>query len=258
MPVTVAGHAEGFRAAVQLRQLAENPRVGTLADGQAPLRQQVQELAEGFLNFVDIPVAVQMIRINVQHHRHGGAHLQEAAAELAGLRQEGLPLADAGGAADGVQLAADVDGGIRAPLHQDLAEHGGGGGFAVSSAHTHRLPVALHQLAQERCPLHGRDAQPLRLYPLGVVGGDGGGVHHQIRPMDVLRPMAHEHLRALVAHVTQQIPFRPVRAGHPVALVNEHLRQPRHAGAADADHMDSLACIVTDVGCLHPCHSLPA
>ena len=126
----------------------------------------------------------------------------------------------------------------------------------MGAADADGLLVALHQLAQEVRALHGRDAQAGALHALGVVLGDGGGVDHQIRAVDVLGLLAHHALNALLPQRSQQVAVGAVGAGDGVALFQQHFGKARHAGAADADHVDALAFIIADMRYVHHEHSL--
>ena len=253
-PVIAAfAEAEGVMTAAELFQLFHHPGIVAVADGQTVrLRQQGQKLAEGLLNIVNILIKIQMIFLDIRHHRHRGPQVQEAGVELAGLSQKSMAFADAGAAADEVQIAPDMNGGILAALHQHLTEHGRGGGLAVGSAHADSGFIAFHQLAQQRGPFDGGNAKPLRFHPLRVVGQDGHGIDHQIGPVNVFRPVANGHGNVqFLPQVPGSVGFQIVRAGQPVSLFQQHLGQAAHAGAADADHVDMLSLIIPDMRCAH-------
>ena len=256
--VALVFQTKGEGLAGELAQLFHDALVIAVADGRAVLRQQAEEAAEGFLNVVDIAVEIQMIRVDVEHHGHRGTHVQEAGVELACFGQEGAALADARTAADEIQIAADVDGGVHLTLHENLGKHGGGGGFAVRAAHADGRFEAFHQLAQQRCTLDIGQAKPLNFHALGVVRQDGHGIHHQIRAVDVLRLVADGDRDAqIIAQVASGIGFQIIRTGNDVALLLQHLRQAAHAAAADADHVDVLALIITNMGYGHVFHPFP-
>ena len=251
MEITIFRHAEGQRAAGERFHLTQHALVRTIADAHAVFRQQMHELAEGCFDFVNILVTIQVICIDVEHNGDVRLHFQEGTTEFAGFGQKCAAAADPRRAADGVELTADMDRGIQAALHQHLGQHGGGAGFAMGAADTNGLLIAFHQLAQQHAALDGRDTQPVRLHPFWIIAGSGAGINHQIGAMHLLRCMADIHLYAGCAHVADQIALGTVRAGHLVSLGNQHLRQTGHAGAADADHVDAFADIITDMGLLH-------
>ena len=146
-----------------------------------------------------------------------------------------------------------MDGGVHAALHEHLGEHGGGGGLAVRAAYADGGVKPLHQLAQQRGPLDGRQAQALQLHALGVVGQNGHGIDHQVRAVHVFGAVADGDGNVqVVPQMPGRIGFQIVRPGNDVALFLEHLRQPAHAGPADADHVDALALIVPDMRYGHP------
>ena len=52
-------------------------RIGVVAVGQHAVRGQPGKLPEGFLNVRQIVEIIQMIRLDVQHHRQCGEEIQE-------------------------------------------------------------------------------------------------------------------------------------------------------------------------------------
>jgi len=253
--VALVAQTEAERGAAERLKQLHDAAVVAVADGDAMRRQQREELAEGFLNMIDIAVKIQMIRVDVQHHRDRGTHVQEAGIELAGLGQEHAALADTGAAADEIKIAADVDGGIHFTLHQHLRKHGGGGGLAMRAAHADGGIEALHQLTQQRCTLDIGQSEAGNLKPLRIIRQDGYRIHHQIRTVNVFREMADgDGNMQIIPQMLCGIRFQPVRAGDDIALLLKHLRQAAHAAAADADHMDMLALIIANMGYGHDFH----
>ena len=204
--------AEGIGAAPELFQLPNHSLVCPLTDGNPALRHLLKKCAEGFLYFINILIAVQMVRIDVHHHRHGGLNLKEGAAELAGLCKKDSALSDAGGAAYGIQLAPDMDAGIHAAVHKKLGEHGCGGGLAVGTADAYGPGITRHKLAQEICPLHAWNAKSFRFHALRVFRRNGGCVHHQIRPVDMSGLVPHIHRGAGIPYVLHEIAVGAVRS----------------------------------------------
>ena len=249
------GPAVGHAPAPAFGKAPHDPCVLPVAHGDAVFRQPLQEIPEGQLIIVDVFIIIVVVAVDVQHHRDGRAHFEEGGMIFAGLRHEGLPGAQARAAAQGVQLATDVDGRIHPALGQDLAGHGGGGGLAVGAADAdplavpaHQLAqVPAHQLAQKDGPFHLRDAQALGLRPLRVIRRDRRGKDDEVRPRDVFRPLADKHPHALVPKGLYIVGLRPVRAGDHAALVQQEIHQPGHAGPADADHMYAFSAIIPDV-----------
>ena len=192
-----------------------------------------------------------MVGIDVQHHGQGGMQLQKAAAELTGLCQESVALAHTGAAADGIQHAADVNAGIQPTFHQDLTEHGRGGGLSVGAAHAYRMGIPFHQLPQKKGTLQGGNAKFGALLPFWVVLRNGSGIGYQVCPMNVLCPVTDHYLNAFAPEVAQQIAVGSVRPGDLITFLQQHFCQAGHAGAADADHMDAFADIVTYMRNLH-------
>ena len=194
-----------------------------------------------------IAVIIQVIRVDIEYHGDGGLHVQKAARKLARLGNKHLFTADARAAAQRVQPAADVHGGIHAAVQQQLRQHGGGRGFAVSAADAYGVLMAFHYLPQQHGAFHLGNIMGEGVGALGVVGRDGRGIDDQRRALHIARVMADENLHALGLQPLHRVAVGVVRAGDVVALIQQHLRQPRHAAAADADHMHALIAEITNV-----------
>ena len=96
MHVAIRRQPEGNRPAVEARQLANHTLIRPLADGDAVFRQQVQKLPERLFNLVDILVAVQVVRVDIQHNRHCRMHMQERAVEFTRFSGKNIAVTDAG------------------------------------------------------------------------------------------------------------------------------------------------------------------
>ena len=147
MIIVFPTQAEGAPFTGELAKEAHNARIFAPAQGHPVRGQKGKKLAEGALNMLDVLVIIQVIRIDIQHHRHRGVHFQKAAVKFTGFRHEHILFPNAGAAAQRVQPAADMHGGVQPAFQQRLGDHGGGGGFAVRAANADRLLVAQHQLA---------------------------------------------------------------------------------------------------------------
>ena len=247
-PEHVVG-AEAVGHGVALRVQANAPRAGIVAPGDAPavLGHDGDVLREGFLDVVDVAVVVEMVLVDVQHDGHGGPELEEALPVLAGLHDEVPAVAGAGGAADEVQLPADVDGGVGPGGQERLGQHGGGGGLAVGAADADGEAVAGHQIADQVAALDLGNVKPGGLGALRVVRGDGGGVDHDVRAVDVLCGVADVDCDALLLEMVRLVGFRAVGARDLVAQLLQIARQARHGRSADADEVGVPALIVKDV-----------
>lgn len=188
--VASLAQAEGEPPHGQRGEQAHDALVVAVSDGGAVGGQEGEELAEGLFNMVDVAVEIEVVGVNVEHDGHRGAQVEEAGVELARLGHKHAAPSDVRAAADKVQRASNMDGGVHAALHEHLGEHGGGGGLSVRAAHADGGVKPLHQLAQQRRPLNGRQAQALQLHALGVVGQNGHGVNHQIRAVHVFGMVA--------------------------------------------------------------------
>src|SRR5699024_1314705 len=141
----------------------------------------------------------------------------------AAFQDDGVAMSHPVGGVDQGQRAADHHRGIPLRLHEDLGNHGGGGGFAVGAGDADGVGIAPHENAPGLGALEdgnafavgGGDASVVGIAPHDVVaglgaledgnalvagGGDfgvvvvgGGGADEERRDFNVLRPVADGH-----------------------------------------------------------------
>lgn len=112
------------------------------------------------------------------------------------------------------------------------------------------LGVSLHQLPQQRGALHLRDAKAGRFLTLRVVRGDGGGIDHERRAVDVFGLMPDGYGNAAFTHGLNVIAVVVVGPGNGKTAARQQSRKAGHGAAAYADHMHALAGKIID---MHPC-----
>ena len=134
---------------------------------------------------VQVAEVVQMVGVHVEDDADGGGHLKIVILKFAGLAHHGVVGAGVAVGVDDRQTTADEDAGVGAGSQQSMAEHRRGGGLAVGARHRDGIAKLTGDSTQQDGPLHHRDASFCRGDEFGIVGGDGGGVHHQICPLHV-------------------------------------------------------------------------
>lgn len=206
-------------------------------------RGQVTELVEALLDIVEGFEIVQMIGVDVGDDGDIGRQLEEGIHILARLTHDDVTLSHIAVAAQQRQLASDDRRGVEARTDQQLAEHGGGRGFAVGSGYGDGAVVAAGNDAQHYRALDRGDTLFGGCHQLGVILLDGGGIDDQLRALDVFRTVTHVHRNSVGADAVERFTLVRVGAGELKALAVQDLGQRAHARAADADEMDSFYMI---------------
>ena len=134
----------------------------------------------------------------------------------------------------------DQNGGVKLRFQQNLGNHGGAGGLSVGAGHPDRASVAAQNPPQENGTLHHRDAKLLCLKQLGIVGRDGGRIHHEVGPLHLRLFVSKVNRDPVVAKVLYRRGLAVVRPRHTVPAQTHDFRKGRHAHAADADKMNVL------------------
>ena len=193
---------------------------------------------EGKLQLAHAAVVVQMVVVDVQHHRQVRGELEEGLGELAGLNDDVIALAGLAVAVDQGQLAADDGRGIAAGQLQCGGDHRSSGGLAVGAGHADALLVQTAHIAQQHAALDGGDAVGGSGTQLHVVLGDGCGIHHHVHTDDVVGAVAQADLHAHLPFVADDAAVQHITAGDLVTLGGQDLDQRIHAAAAAADEVD--------------------
>ena len=202
-----------------------------------------REAFEGKLQLAHAAVVVQMIVVDVQHHREIGGQLEERLGILAGFHHDVVPFARLAIAADQRQLAADDRAGVTAGKLQGGGDHGGGGGLAVGARHTDAVLVQTADVPQQDAALDGRDAVAVRGGALHIVLGDGGGVDDHVRTDHVVSVVSQSHLDAHFPLGPDDAAIQHVAAGDRIAPCGQDLDEREHPAAAAADEMDLVDMI---------------
>ena len=246
--------AEGDDGVFDPRHGGHGALVVRVDDDGPRRRHQLRELPEGPLDVLKVLEEVQVVRLHVQDHRHGGEEAEEAVAVLAGLQDDGVPLAHPVAGAEQGQGAADHHRGVRLRRHEDVGAHGGGGGLAVGAGHAQGVGVVAHDGAPGLGPLVHGDAPGHGPGDLRVAVVDGGGADHEVALSQVLGIVADGHRDAQGPQVLHRVALRHVGALDAEAHTVEDLRQGAHGHAADAHQVGPFAGdekVADGVGIVH-------
>ena len=246
-PLVILPQAIADGAAGLPHEQRRHARVVAVADAHAVFRQKRAESGERMGDVVDVLIEIEVILLDVGDDGDGRVELEEARVELAGLHDEGIVPADAGAAADIIELAADVNGRVKAGIQHRLGDHRGGGGFAVRAADVDGVAIALHELPQQRGALHLRNPQFLGAHALGVALRDGGGIDDDIRAVHVLCALADEDMDARLLERVGRIGTGGIGTRHAHTELDQHSGQTAHRAAADADQVRAPARIILDM-----------
>ena len=208
-------------------------------------------MGEGLDDLLLVPVAVQMVVVDVVDQGHRGHQGEKAADVLAGLGDEQVPVPHLHAPVQQVHEAAHVDRGVQLRLLVDVGQHGGDGGLAVAAGDGGHMGVPGGDLAEGHAPLHLGDAVLPGVGPLRVVGLDGGGVDDQLRTRRLLPLLGDADGDAQLHEPVRELGPLPVRARDLMALLLQYLRDTAHAAPAHADEMDALHIVQTN--CHFPC-----
>ena len=229
--------AEGEYRLFQPLQGVHGVGVVPVGNDRAPLRHQLGKPAEGVLHVLQILEKVQVVRVHIQNHRHGGEKGEEGVAVLTGLQNDGVPLPHPVSRPQGGKGAPDHHRGVPLGGQENLSAHGGGGGLSVGARHTQGVLVVAHDGAPGLRPLKDGDAGGAGGGNFGVVVVDRGGADDAPRPLDALSPVADDHGDSQRAEMLHRLAVVHIRTGdcHPRSV--EHLGQGGHGHAADAHQM---------------------
>ncbi len=209
------------------------------AAGRQPLDERVEHIGVGLLTAEEI----QMVGLDIGHHRDIGGVLQQRTVTLVGLGDEDPATAVVGVGAGLPQVAADGEGRVESAVLQGDDQHRGGGGLPVRPG-DQKGAHARHQLRQHRGAQDHRDRPPAGLDQFRVGLGDGGmGGDHRGRAarqqVEIRRVVADGDLRSASpqgSHSARLLGIGPRDLRTPI---QQDSRDTRHPGAADSDHVDS-------------------
>ena len=131
---------------------------------------------EGVDDAVDGAEVVDVVEFDVEHEAERGVHGEVGVFILAGLEDGGIAAADAVGAVKRRDGGPGENGGVGVCRVEDMAEHTGGGGFAVGTGDADGALIAVHDLPEQfGAGEDGRAGSFCREH-FGVIGAHGGGI----------------------------------------------------------------------------------
>ena len=216
-------------------------QVGIIAVDQDPVGGQFCKLMEGMLDLLQIFEIIQMILLDIQHHRQGGVEVQEGVTVFAALQHNGVAVAHPVSCVEDRQVAADHDGGIPLSRHEDMGHHGGSGGLTMGTGEADGVFVFTHDHAPGLGTLKNRDTGGSGGLNFGIVIVGGGGADNAVRPLNILGPVADGNMDALGDQLVRGNGGIHIRTGHQQTHTLQHQAQRTHGNAADADQMHMLA-----------------
>ncbi len=176
--VGVFAEAVGHGRTLDQRQDFTHHRIIQAHHGQPVERQVVQELDEGFLQFVEVTVVGRhVVGVDVGDHGHQRLQVQEAGVAFIGFGDQVAAGAELGIGARCIQAAADDERRVQATGREHRSDQAGGGGLAMGTGDGDAVAIA-HQLGEHFGTRHHRDSALQGSGHFRVGGIDGTG-HHQ-------------------------------------------------------------------------------
>ena len=215
--------------------------VGIVTVGDHAEGGHLGKLVEGFLNIRQILEVIQVVLLHVQHQGQSGEEIQEGVAVFAAFQQNGVAVAHPVAGVKQGQIAADHNRGVQVCLHQDVGQHGSGGGFAVGAGNADGVLVGLHDLAPGLSPLKHGNARRPGGSDLGVVVVGSRRADNALGAFDIPGIVPDGHRDSLLFQFPGAVGGAHVRAGDLHAHALEHQAQGAHGNATDAHQMHMAA-----------------
>ena len=251
----IGRHTLAPHVGLRRKTIGDDPAVAHLGDDRlhhrmvdaqhrrAIKRHVFNKFDEAILHPLERAIVVEVLRIDIGHHRNRAVQPQERAIALIRLDDHPVAGAEAGVRAIGIDDAAVDHRRIDAARIKQRGHHAGRRRLAMGAGDGHGV-LQPHQFSQHFGAAHHRNAVFQCGDHFGIVALDRRASHHHRRIANVFSGMADHHLDAARAQALNDIALGNVRPLHGVAEVGHHFCNARHADAADADEMDGA-----DVGC---------
>ena len=233
-----AGQAVGDHGTTHIGHQLGHVRVIDAQHGHTEERQVVKKFQERFLQPVETAlIGVQVVPIDIGHHRDDRLQQQERSIGLVGLGHQVASLAQSGIGAKSVDQPADDKGRIHPGAGQQAGDQRGGGGLAVRAGYRDAGPEA-HQFAEHFGTRHHRYATRACRQQLRIVRGDRAGAHHHVGMFDQCRIVADRNAYADLAQMIEHHRVVEIRSADIEAQIGQHFGDTAHPGAADAYEMN--------------------
>ena len=215
------------------------PRPRVVGEGHhEPVRgHRPPELDERLGQPVQIPVRVEVVRIDVGNDAHVRVVAQKRPVRLVRLDDEVLAGAVVRATPQLGHLSPDHKGGIEPGVLQHVRQHGGGGGLAMRAGHRHRT-AAGHRRYQRLRPV--QDTQPplARLHQLQVVVRNRGRIDHRVHAIQIGWLVAQVDGASQGPQRRQRRPLPQLATGHRDAPGQQQPGQTSHPDSAHPDQVD--------------------
>ena len=163
--------------------------------------------------------------------------MQKGVHKFTGFTDKQVPFPNAAVTTDFGQFSADHGAGILSAVDENGGEQRGGGGFPVGAADADGVFKAVGDGSQHHRALHRGDIVLPGIGKLTVVLKDGGAVHHQVRPDNILRLVSHRDSEPHSPLHLQNIALVVVRTGDDISFFVKDLDDGEHSGTADPNEM---------------------
>ena len=204
---------------------------------KAVKRHILDELVEGLLDPFEVPVVVEMFRIDIGDDGDVGRQLDEGAVAFVGLHDHPLPAAQAGIGAVGVDDAT-VDHGRVQVAGVEQGRHQRGCGCLAVRATDGDGCLEPHDLGQHFSATHDGQGLCTRGDQLRIVLLDSRRDDDNLGFAQIVTALADLDLDPHVAQALHIGVERRIRALHSIALVVQDFGNAAHADAANPDKMD--------------------
>jgi hypothetical protein len=212
-------------------------------------RDPVREVDERLLQRLDRAVVIEVLGIDVGDDRDGRRQVEERSIRLVRLDDDPLAPPELGIGAERVELSAHHRRRVQAGMIEDGGDEGSSGGLAVRPGDRHRI-LQPHQLGEHFGAADDGYAPGPRRERLGIHRPPHGarGHHHVHVASHVFGAVPDLDDPAELSEALGYLALLQVRAGHPIAEVQEELGDAAHPDASDPDEVDLHFAIAKQPG----------
>ena len=187
-----------------------------------------------------VAVMVEMIGFTVGDNGDGRMVFGEAAVRFIGFGHQDIAFARVSavqrGAVRALDKAADGVAWIGTGVHQNVGQHGAGGGFAVRSGHGDGS-FAVHEQGEDVTAMHNTLARRVCCDDFRIVRFDGAGVDHGLGLGDIFGSLPEFNGDAQRFKSVGFGAVCAIGAVHRDSFGVQHFGQNAHTGTADTDEM---------------------
>ena len=178
-----------------------------------------------------------MFGVDIGHNRHRRGQTVEGAVGLVRLHHHPFGIAHARVGPVSVDNPAIDHRRVNPAPVQQRRHHRGRRGLAMRPRHGN-VGFQAHQFRKHLGTPHHRQAGKPRRVQFRIARFDGRGNHHDLRPVQILRPLPDKHFRAQLLQPLGNFARLQIRTLHRVPVAQQHLGNAGHADTTDPDKMD--------------------